>query len=92
MAHSQRGLVVAPQAAHDFLSAHAHQVYRVTSFDNHHSPKTQRKACDMLHAKGYKMESVFDAAHGRRYMCFVYSTPEERKACWDFLTKFTPAR
>ena len=79
----RRGLITGPAALLDILPVAA---FKVTSWDNSHSPKTQQRVWDRCHAVGARAESIFDAAHGHRYMLFVYRSREERKACWDFHT------
>lgn len=78
-----RGLITGPSELLDVLPVTA---FKVTSWDNSHSLKTQMRVWELLHAVGAQPESIFDAAHGHRYMLFVYRSREERKACWDFHT------
>jgi len=68
---------------------------RVVSFDNKHSPVARQYIETPARHKGRQTERVFDAAHGRRYLPFVYPGDTEhvglrpnphRTACWDFLT------
>lgn len=86
MTTNQRGLIVANETAHVIISAHAHKAYSVTSWQNGKSPKTQDTLYSALKARNLYAESVFDAAHGFRYLLFVYADREGRKACFDFLT------
>lgn len=67
---------------------------RVVSFDNKHSPVAQQSIETLARHKGWQTERVFDAAHGRRYLLFVYPSDTEhvglrpnphRTACFDFL-------
>lgn len=78
----EKGLVTGPQDLLDKMPAAS---FRIASWDNHHSPKTQKLAYAAL-GGDVRAESIFDARHGRRYMLFVYRTREERKACWDHHT------
>lgn len=91
MAFTQKGLIVASAEMHAAIQAAAPNAYKVTSWQNDRSPKTQKSLCDLLRAPpfGHYSESVFDAPHGFRYLLFVYRTPEERRACWNVLTKET---
>jgi hypothetical protein len=83
----QRGLIVGNwQVLADLPKA----AFKVISWDNSRSPKTRQATFDALRAEGLIGESVFDAAHGRRYILFVYADAAGRAACWDFLT--SPAR
>ena len=83
----QVGLVVANEAAHNLIAARAKRAYRITSFSNGRSPKTWSELRAVLAAAGYSTEAVFDAAHGFRYLLFVYASPDERRACWGALTR-----
>jgi hypothetical protein len=85
VAVSRCGNIVANNSALDTVSAHCPLAFRIKSFDNAHSQKTQRALSDVMRGYGFTCESVFDAAHGRRYMLFVYANREERKACFDFI-------
>lgn len=79
----QRGLIVGPS---DILATLPANAFKVTSWQNDRSPKTQDATYAILRAANVRGESKFDAAHGRRYMLFVYRTADERRACWAFLT------
>jgi hypothetical protein len=81
------GLIVASKAAHDMIAARIKRAYRITSFSNGRSPKVWSELRAVLAAAGYSTEAVFDAAHGFRYLLFVYASPDERRACWDALTQ-----
>jgi hypothetical protein len=80
---TEKGLITGPADLIEKLPAAA---FRVKSWDNTHSPKTQAEAYRAL-GGDVRAESIFDARHGRRYMLFVYRTHEERKACWDHHTR-----
>lgn len=82
----QRGLVTGPSTILDKLPASA---FKVASWQNGRSPKAQAATGAVVKGLCAAAESIFDAAHGRRYMLFVYTTLEERKACWDFHTGAT---
>lgn len=58
----------------------------VKSWQNGMAPKTSDKIKAAARGASMALEPVFDAAHGRRYLCFVYATLDQRKACWDHLT------
>jgi hypothetical protein len=60
---------------------------RVKSWDNTHSPITQQVVANTLRANGLTFERVFDASHGRRYLLFVYESMEQRRQCFDLLTR-----
>jgi hypothetical protein len=79
----RRGNVLAPKEAFDWLPKEAE---RVASWANGKSQKTWALTREAVMQHGCAAESVFDAAHGFRYMLFVYKSREERKAIWDFLT------
>lgn len=83
--------VIAPAAAHVEISAKMPRVYAIASFDDHHSPKTQRALRDMLraHPARYVTESTFIRrdAKGSVYGLLVYSTREERAAAFQVLAK-----
>lgn len=83
MSITQRGLVVGPTSLLNKLPASA---FKVASWQNGRSPKAQAATGAVVKGLCAAAESVFDAAHGRRYMLFVFTTREQRKACWDFLT------
>jgi hypothetical protein len=87
MTIKQRGLIVASDETHVLISATVHLAYRIKSFSNGKSPKTWAALRTMLDAKRLASESIFDAAHGKRYILFVYKDAAERKACWDHLTR-----
>lgn len=90
--YEARGLIIASPAAHFLISAHCPEAYRIRSFENKRSPKTQAKLRAVLLMREYLFESVFDAQHGKRYLLFVYprrATPQGtaagRQECWHFL-------
>lgn len=85
MKYSQKGLIVASDMTHALIEAGCKKAYKVTSWQNDKSPKTQASFFALMRAHGLAAESVFDAAHGRRYLLFVYATREGRKECWDVL-------
>jgi len=72
--------IVAPTAAHVAIAEHMPRAYVVASFDNSHSPKTQRELQSLLRGYGYHCESVFDCRDGKgnKYALLVYSSREER--------------
>ena len=89
----QRGVFIG-QAEHlDLLPQK--DLRRVRSYQNGDAASLER-VCAAAREHGLLIESVFDAAHGRRYFGFVYP-PEDfhrtngtRAACWDFLTTPKP--
>lgn len=85
LAISRRGNIVANNSVLETVSAHCPLAFKVKSFDNSHSPKTQRALCEVMRGYGFTCESIFDAAHGRRYMLFIYAGREGRKACFEFV-------
>lgn len=86
MLYTRKGNIVASEEVHALIERDCPRAYLVTSFDNAHSPMTQRKLGLAMRRQGYVLESVFDAAHGRRYLCFIYASRAERSMCWDVLT------
>jgi hypothetical protein len=80
----QEGLVIAPKEVFEWLPKRA---LKVKDWGNNKSPATWHDTNAVAHQKGYMLELIFDAAHGRRYMLFIYKAKEGRKACWDFITK-----
>lgn len=84
---AEKGLVTGPKDLLDKMPAAS---FRVKSWDNTHSPKTQKAAFEAL-GGDVRAESIFDARHGRRYMLFVYRSREERQACWAFHTRESAA-
>jgi len=79
----------------DLIETYVPASKRVVSFDDKHSPVTQQYIETLARHKGWQTERVFDAAHGRRYLLFVYPRDTEygglrpnphRTACFDFLT------
>lgn len=78
-----RGLITGPI---DLLDKLPKAAFKVASWQNGVAVKSRDAtytAIDQCKAYG---ESVFDAAHGRRYMLFVYADKSQRKACWDHIT------
>lgn len=75
----QRALIVAPSKAHDIISAKAPRAYKIRDFRDGSSPATFEKMRFALNAQGYRIETKFDAAHGRRYLAIVYSDATERR-------------
>jgi hypothetical protein len=86
MTTTRKGQIVTDEGFHKMLADKLPSAYRLASYDNTHSPATQIKLAAMALDNGYMLESVFDAAHGKRYLCFAYRDPAGRKACWDVLT------
>lgn len=84
--YSRKDNIVASEEVHALIERECPRAYLVTSFDNAHSPKTQLALALAMRRQGYVTESVFDAAHGRRYLCLVYASRAERSMCWDVLT------
>lgn len=86
MSIERRNNIVAPLAAHVHLSALMPRVYAIPSFDDSHSPKTQRAMAQelMRHPAKYRTETVYCGyvAGKRTYGLLVYSTVEERAACF----------
>ena len=82
---SRINMIVADDAAHAFIRSAEPRAYEVASFSGSRSARTWAKLAPALQSGGYVGESVFDAAHGSRYMLFVYKTPEERAACYATL-------
>jgi len=80
----ERGVITAPRMIHDLISAHCPAAYKITSWQNGKSPQASAKLEALARAKGFHLESIFDARHGKRYMCFAYFSKDERKALWDF--------
>lgn len=86
----QKGIVVASDEHHDLLCEYAAGAYKLRSFDNGLSPAVWRAMRALTAERGVRFESVFDAAHGRRYLMFLYADAAGRRACWDFLTGDRP--
>jgi len=59
---------------------------KVKSVDNTTAPTTQKAIQAAARGASLVIEPIFDAAHGRRYLGFVYRNVAERAACWAFLT------
>lgn len=65
--------------------------FKVRSWDNAHSPATQKTVTELCQARGWVDERVFDAAHGRRYVLFIYpaasltSGGHARRNCFETL-------
>jgi hypothetical protein len=59
---------------------------RMRSWENGVSPADSRTVIRNAREHTISLESVYDAAHGRRYLCFVYQTAAQRAACWEHLT------
>jgi hypothetical protein len=82
----RKGRIIAPQSAHIHLSALMPRVYAIASFDDATSPKTQRAMREALYAmvQRYRTESVYAGyiAGKCTYDVLVYSTREERAACF----------
>lgn len=82
----RKGRIIAPAAAHVHLSALMPRVYAIPSFDDATSPKTQRAMRQAMrdHIARYQVESVFAGMVGgkRTYDALVYSSREERAACF----------
>lgn len=84
---TQTGLIVASNAVHTALKSAIPGAYKVTSWQNDRSPKTQDKFWSWIKSQNLCAESVFDAAHGRRYILFIYQgNGDGRRACWDCIT------
>ena len=92
MTYARKANVVADAAILDALPKVA---FKIRSWDNNHARKSQDQVfafCRLNISKGENglapltWEAVFDAAHGRRYMLFIYRDAAGRKACWDCLT------
>lgn len=88
MTTARRAHVIADQTIMAQLPAAA---FKVKSWDSAHSPATQNAVSALCRANGWVDERVFDAAHGRRYVLFVYpmnvTTPTNhaRRNCFDTL-------
>lgn len=88
MTAKQIALIIASDAAHNEIQARTPSAYRIPNFADGVMPKTRGALSEALTDAGYAWEVVFDAAHGRRYVLFVYKADEktawaERTACWD---------
>ena len=63
---------------------------RIKSWQSGISPATSKAILGAACAERLATEAVFDAAHGRRYLCFVYSVDggmtANRRAVWDAYT------
>lgn len=57
------------------------------SWENGARPKDSERIKLAAIGASIALEPVFDAAHGRRYLCFVYRNADERKACWSCITE-----
>lgn len=79
------GQYIGPADALDWLGRD--KLRKVQSVDNSTAPNTQDAIRSAARGASLVIESVFDAAHGRRYLGFVYRTGEERAACWRFLSR-----
>jgi len=84
--HTRIANVVASSEAHEIIRRDAACAYAVADFGNGRSPGCWDKLRSALRPQGYSLEAVFDAAHGRRYMLFVYRDQADRSLCWDVLT------
>lgn len=58
----------------------------IRSWQNGIAPARSDKIKAAARGATMMLEPVFDAAHGRRYLCFAYQNAEQRKACFDHLT------
>jgi hypothetical protein len=58
----------------------------VRTWQNGTSPARSEKIKIAARGASLCLEPVFDAAHGRRYLCFAYRNAEERAACFAALT------
>ena len=86
MAITRKGRIIAPTAAHVLISDKCPRAYAVASFDNATAPMAQRAMRAELEAQTprYVIESVYAGIIGgkRTYDALVYSTLEERGACF----------
>lgn len=64
----------------------ADKLRRIASWENGKSPKASDSIKAAARGAGLCLEPVFDAAHGFRYLCFVYRDWSGRAACWAALT------
>ena len=80
---TQKGLVIGNADVHAVLATDAPNAYKVKDWANGKQPMTSAQACSALIRAGFHLETVFDAAHGRRYVLFAYCTPQGRVGCWD---------
>ena len=78
---TQNGLVIGPS---DILESLPKASRKVASWQDRVSPATARATYAAIKASGAYAESIFDAAHGRRYCLFVYRDKAERVACFDY--------
>ena len=82
----RRGRIVAPLSVHVFLSSEMPRVYAVASFDDKHSPKTQKDMRDALssHSPRLYTESVYFGRIGGEmtYDIYVYPDAKARAACY----------
>ena len=77
----QNGLVIGP---YDLLESLPKVAFKVSSWQDRKSPQSQLATYAALKSAGAYAESIFDAAHGRRYVLFVYRDKSERVACFDY--------
>lgn len=85
----RRANIIAPLAAHVFLSACMPRVYAMASFADNCSPKTQREMRERLknHAGKYRTETtpIRATGFGHDYALLVYSNAQERAECFAAL-------
>ena len=77
----QKGLIIGPQDVLDILPSRA---FKIADFGSNKSPKTFSVMKDKLREKGADAELIFDAAHGKRYILFIYRNGLERNRCWNY--------
>ena len=88
MATARKANVIADQT---ILARLPKAAFKVVSWDNSHSPATQNAVQALSRANGWCEERIFDAAHGRRYVLFIYPMPapgmrsSARNNCYDTL-------
>lgn len=85
----RRANIIGPTAAHVLLSAQMPRVYAMTSFADNKSPKTQREMRQLLreHPARFHTETtaVRFTPRGHDYALLIFSTAEERSACFAVL-------
>ena len=81
---TQIGQFIGPRHLLDWLNSGAADLRRIKSWQDGVSPKSSASIIASARGAGIMLEAVFDAAHGRRFLCFAYQTREDRAACWQF--------
>jgi hypothetical protein len=91
---TRRANMIGQEHILDLIETYVPSSMKVRSFDNKHSPITQQSIETLARHEGWQTERVYDAAHGRRYILFVFPGDANyvgirpnphRTACYDFL-------